>query len=85
MLRYRTGLGTLLMGLHTTVAANLPPINKVMLTCFLSNRRAADFYRKCGFEKDAISPEARKLRSGKTCVPDYMIMSKTVLHSAASP
>jgi RimJ/RimL family protein N-acetyltransferase len=66
------------MTFHSTVAANLPPVTKVMLTCFLSNQRALDFYRKLGFEKDAISPEARELRGGKTFTPDYVIMSKTV-------
>jgi ribosomal protein S18 acetylase RimI-like enzyme len=66
------------MGFHETIATNLPPITKVMLTCFLSNQRALDFYRKMGFEKDSISPGTRKLRSGKTFTPDYVIMSKAV-------
>lgn len=74
----RTGLGSLLMSFHATVAANLPPVTKVMLTCFLSNQRALGFYRKLGFEKDAISPEPRTLRGGTTVAPDYVIMSKTV-------
>ncbi|KAK4136290.1 acyl-CoA N-acyltransferase [Trichocladium antarcticum] len=73
-----TGLGSLLMSFHATVAANLPPVTKVMLTCFLSNQRALGFYRKLGFEKDAISPEPRTLRGGTTVAPDYVIMSKTV-------
>lgn len=66
------------MNLHSTVAANLPPVTKVMLTCFLSNRSGLDFYEKLGFEKDDISPGPRKLRYGKTFTPDYVIMSKTI-------
>ncbi|AEO67834.1 c7659e7d-6157-4a82-81fb-57eb36003b2b [Thermothielavioides terrestris] len=79
-----TGLGTLLMGFHSTVAANLPPVTKVMLTCFLSNQRGLAFYRKLGFEKDEISPGPRKLRYGKTFVPDHVIMSKPVRSSTES-
>jgi N-alpha-acetyltransferase 40 len=66
------------MGFHSTVAANLPPITKVMLTCFLSNQRGLDFYTKLGFEVDEISPVPRKLRYGKTFTPDYVILSKPV-------
>ncbi|KAK4201700.1 acyl-CoA N-acyltransferase [Triangularia verruculosa] len=72
-----TGLGSLLMGFHTTVALNLPPITKVMLTCFLSNARGLAFYRKLGFERDDISPVGRVLR-GKVVEPDYVIMSKRI-------
>lgn len=79
----RTGLGSLLMGFHSTVAANLPPVTKVMLTCFLSNQRALGFYRKLGFEKDDISPGPRKLRHGRIFNPDYVIMSKTIRSEAA--
>ncbi|KAK0713907.1 acyl-CoA N-acyltransferase [Lasiosphaeria miniovina] len=73
-----TGLGSLLMSFHTTVAASLPPVTKVMLTCFLSNQRGLDFYKKLGFEVDDISPGPRNLRSGKVFNPDYVIMSKAV-------
>ncbi|KAI1138301.1 acyl-CoA N-acyltransferase [Hypoxylon sp. FL0543] len=73
-----TGLSKTLMGFLESVAANTPPIGKVMLTCFLSNERALAFYQKSGFEKDEISPEPRKLRFGKEFVPDYVIMSKVV-------
>ncbi|KAI5921064.1 acyl-CoA N-acyltransferase [Camillea tinctor] len=74
-----TGLGKLLLGLHESVAANTPPIKKVMLTCFLSNMHAHEFYKKRGFEKDKISPEPRKLRYGKEFIPDYLIMSKVIV------
>ncbi|KAK3904709.1 acyl-CoA N-acyltransferase [Staphylotrichum tortipilum] len=78
-----TGLGSLLMSFHSTVAANLPPITKVMLTCFLSNKRGLDFYKKLGFEIDHISPVPRTLR-GKTFNPDYVIMSKPVVSIPAA-
>lgn len=74
----RCGLGKVLMGFLVTVAENLPPVTKVMLTSFLSNEQALKFYRGMGFEKDAISPEPRKLRYGKVFNPDYVIMSKEV-------
>jgi ribosomal protein S18 acetylase RimI-like enzyme len=70
------------MAFHTTVAINLPSVTKVMLTCFLSNQNGLRFYRKLGFEKDEISPQARVLRSGKTREPDYVILSKRVLRAA---
>ncbi|OTB17237.1 hypothetical protein K445DRAFT_9958 [Daldinia sp. EC12] len=73
-----TGLGRTLMGFLESVAINTPPIEKVMLTCFLSNQKAFAFYKKLGFEKDEISPEPRKLRFGKEFIPDYVIMSKIV-------
>lgn len=66
------------MGFHILLAKRLPPITKVMLTVFLVNQRAVQFYRKLGFEEDAISPGPRKLRFGKIFSPDYIIMSKRV-------
>lgn len=66
------------MGLLENVAINSPPITKVMLTCFLSNQRAFNFYKKLGFAEDEISPKPRKLRYGKVFVPDYVIMSKAI-------
>ncbi|OTA76949.1 hypothetical protein M434DRAFT_87818 [Hypoxylon sp. CO27-5] len=76
-----TGLGKTLMEFLESVAANTPPVEKVMLTCFLSNERALAFYRKLGFKRDEISPEPRKLRFGKEFIPDYVIMSKVVSSS----
>lgn len=66
------------MGYLVTVAENLPPITKVMLTCFLSNERALGFYRGMGFEKDGISPEPRTLRLGRVFEPKYVIMSREI-------
>lgn len=77
-----TGMAALLIGFLSCVAQSLPPINKVMLTCFLSNEKALCFYRKAGFVTDETSPGERKLRFGKTFVPDYVIMSKPVVHDA---
>lgn len=56
----------------------MPPIKKVMLTCFLANQRGLNFYKKLGFERDEISPVPRELRHGKVFNPDYVIMSKPV-------
>ncbi|KAK8121715.1 hypothetical protein PG984_010385 [Apiospora sp. TS-2023a] len=75
-----TGLGRQLLEYHEQVARHTPTVEKVMLTCFLSNERALAFYRKLGFETDEMSPEPRKLRFGKVFVPDYMIMSKSVVN-----
>ncbi|KAI1298213.1 acyl-CoA N-acyltransferase [Xylaria venustula] len=74
----RTGLARLLMSFLEDVASHTPPVNKVMLTCFLSNQRALNFYRSLGFTKDPISPEPKKLRYGREFIPDYVIMSKNV-------
>ncbi len=73
----RTGLGALLLGFHSVVAHNLPPVTKVMLTVFVSNERAVVFYHKQHFVLDAISPPTRTLR-GSTYEPDYLILSKTI-------
>jgi len=73
---YRSsGLGRLLMSFHAVVAEQIPGLEKVMLTCFVANRRARAFYEKLGYAKDEISPEPRNLRFGKVFVPDYVIMS----------
>ncbi|KAM0335513.1 hypothetical protein ACHAQA_000561 [Verticillium albo-atrum] len=77
-----TGLAALLMGFQQTIAESIPLIEKVMLTCFTSNTKALAFYRKLGFEKDALSPGERRLRHGKVFVPDYLIMSRLVKRSS---
>ncbi|KIH87675.1 hypothetical protein SPBR_05235 [Sporothrix brasiliensis 5110] len=74
-----SGLGRVLLGFQSIVAHNLgPPVEKVMLTCFLSNERALRFYEREGFATDASAPKTRRLRHGKTFVPDYTILSKAV-------
>ncbi|KAI0550531.1 acyl-CoA N-acyltransferase [Xylaria curta] len=77
-----TGLGRLLMSFLESVAAHTPPIEKVMLTCFLSNQKALAFYKSMGFTQDPISPVPKKLRYGREFIPDYAIMSKTVERKA---
>lgn len=74
----------MLMGFLETVATTIPPIEKVMLTCFLRNTKAVAFYKKMGFVKDAISPEERRLRGGRVFVPDYVILSRKVPRTATS-
>lgn len=75
-----TGLAKLLMGLLETVAHNIDVVDKVMLTVFTCNKRAVEFYQKCGFTRDGISPQPRTLRSGKVKTPEYEILSKRVEH-----
>lgn len=73
----RTGLGKLLMGYLGVVAESIAGVEKVMLTCFVSNESARRFYEGLGFGVDEWSPGERKLR-GKRVVPDYVIMSRRV-------
>lgn len=75
-----TGLAKLLMDLLETVAYNIDVVDKVMLTVFTCNKRAVEFYQKCGFVRDEISPQPRTLRGGKVKVPEYEILSKRVEH-----
>ncbi|TAQ87662.1 hypothetical protein B7494_g4002, partial [Chlorociboria aeruginascens] len=58
------GLGQELMTRLYGIAQNITGVQKVMLTVFVNNERALNFYRKLGFEKDAFSPEPRVLRNG---------------------
>lgn len=58
------------------VAENVAAVEKVMLTCFVSNTSGLKFYEKLGFDKDDYSPRERKLRGGKVVMPDYVILSR---------
>ena len=58
------------------MANYIPSVEKVMLTCFLSNAHGLKFYEKMGFSKDAFSPGDRRLRGGKVLTPDYVILSR---------
>ncbi|KAI8688844.1 N-alpha-acetyltransferase 40 [Fusarium keratoplasticum] len=71
-----TGLGRRLMGYLMDVADNIASVDKVMLTCFVSNASGLKFYEKLGFDKDDYSPRERKLRGGKVVIPDYVILSR---------
>jgi RimJ/RimL family protein N-acetyltransferase len=66
------------MGFLDTVASKIPEVEKVMLTCFLSNQKALQFYRKLGFTTDEYSPPPKSLRNGTKVEADYIIMSKRV-------
>jgi N-alpha-acetyltransferase 40 len=79
------GLGAHLMDLAQSIAENVG-VEKVMLTCFLSNKKAHGFYAKRGYVADACSPEDRRTRS-KVIKPDYVIMGKVLgssVHSAVN-
>ncbi|KAK4228133.1 acyl-CoA N-acyltransferase [Podospora fimiseda] len=73
-----TGLGCLLMGFLEKVARSIKSVEKVMLTCFLSNEGGLKFYKRLGFSRDEISPVERRLRGDKVIRPDYVILSKVV-------
>jgi RimJ/RimL family protein N-acetyltransferase len=70
------GVGGFLMRLVDGIAKEAG-VEKVMLTCFLSNENALAFYKKFGFEVDACSPGDRRMRN-KVVKSDYVIMSKDV-------
>jgi len=68
------GLGRHLMVLAEEIAKRVG-VEKVMLTCFVSNNTAREFYVRQGYGPDECSPRERKTRN-KTVKPDYVIMSK---------
>jgi ribosomal protein S18 acetylase RimI-like enzyme len=70
------GLGNHLMHVADLLAQKIG-LAKVMLTCFLCNKKAYRFYADHGFLKDACSPEDRKTRN-KVVAVDYAILSKDV-------
>ena len=49
---------------------------KSMLTVFVCNAAAMEFYERLGYRIDEFSPEPRKLRNGVVKEPDYHILSK---------
>jgi RimJ/RimL family protein N-acetyltransferase len=71
------------MGHLMDVAENIPAVEKTMLTCFVSNASGLKFYEKLGFTKDEYSPRERKLRGGKTVIPDYVILSRRTTRANA--
>ncbi|KAF3014150.1 hypothetical protein E8E14_000141 [Neopestalotiopsis sp. 37M] len=81
-----TGLGRHLMGFLERVATHTPTVGKVMLTCFVQNSDAFDFYKKLGFDVDEISPKPRVFRDGREVGSDYVIMNwdRTVMNSLPS-
>lgn len=76
-----TGLARTLMQLLDSVAAKIPTVEKVMLTCFTQNTRAFKFYTKIGYGIDPSTPPIKQLRNGTKVGSDYMILSKRINHS----
>lgn len=76
------GCGRDLMRLAEQLAERVG-VDKVMLTCFVSNQKALAFYQSLGYRPDVCSPADRKLRN-KTMKADYVIMSKDVKHQKPS-
>ncbi len=72
----RVGLGAHLMQLAEDIARRVG-VRKVMLTCFLSNLKAQQFYEKRGFARDICSPDDRQTRK-RIVEVDYVIMSKAI-------
>lgn len=75
------GLGSHLLHAAEDIACRVG-VEKIMLTCFLSNEKAIAFYRKHGYVKDVCSPGDRTVRR-KVLKIDYWIMSKKVARSRA--
>lgn len=71
----RTGIGSHLMQLLENIARKILIAEKVVLSCFVKNKRAVDFYKKRGYKLDELSPPSRKLRTGVVIEPDYITMS----------
>ncbi|TKA32435.1 hypothetical protein B0A50_01542 [Salinomyces thailandicus] len=74
------GNGKVLMKMAMDIAKGLG-VEKVMLTCFLSNEIALAFYRSLGYETDTCSPQEKRTRK-KLVKPDYVILSKRVRDSS---
>lgn len=77
----RSALGSHLMALAESIAVKVG-VEKVMLTCFLSNEKALHFYRGRNYEKDVCSPDDRRTRK-KVVKVDYAILSKKVTDVAS--
>jgi GNAT superfamily N-acetyltransferase len=77
------GLGNHLIQVTERLASNMG-LDMVMLTCFLCNKKAHQFYTDRGFGKDACSPADRKTRN-KVVAVDYVIMSKAAPATVAEP
>jgi ribosomal protein S18 acetylase RimI-like enzyme len=73
------------MDLLDVIAARIKIAEKLMLSCFVRNTRAVQFYRKRGYNVDECSPEPRILRSGEGKAADYLIMSKSIARRSKEP
>lgn len=72
----KLGLGSHLMSAAEDIAQRVG-VEKVMLTCFLSNEHALRVYEKRGYKVDACSPEDRTVRR-RIVKADYVILSKSL-------
>ncbi|KAL8947709.1 MAG: hypothetical protein Q9222_006033 [Ikaeria aurantiellina] len=73
----RKGIGKHLMSLMEEVGRRVG-VEKSMLTVFVENQSALNFYENLGYSRDENSPEARTLRNGKVKMPSYVILSKSL-------
>ena len=71
------GIGKQLIGMMEE-AGRKAGVAKAMLTVFVENKGALDFYKKLGYAEDDFSPEPRKLRNGVVKNPTYVILSKSL-------
>jgi ribosomal protein S18 acetylase RimI-like enzyme len=66
------------MALMHEVAGKIETVEKMMLTVFVRNDRAVQFYYRLGFQLDEFSPPPRTLRDGRVVEGSYVILSKAV-------
>ncbi len=69
------GLGKHLMRIMEEIGTRVG-VEKAMLTVFVANDGAIQFYARLGYGEDEYSPKPRKLRGGKSKRADYVILSR---------
>lgn len=69
------GLGGHLMSMMEGIGMKIG-VEKAMLTVFVANGGAVEFYGGLGYGEDEFSPRPRKLRNGVVKKADYVILSK---------
>ena len=71
------GIGKQLVNIVSHIGQNAG-VEKIMLTVFVRNSHAAEWYTHLGFSLDEFWPEARTLRSGPVKQTDYRILSRPI-------
>ncbi|CAF9916395.1 MAG: hypothetical protein GOMPHAMPRED_000984 [Gomphillus americanus] len=71
------GIGKQLINMVSQIGQNAG-VEKIMLTVFVRNSHATEWYTRLGFTLDEFWPEARTLRSGPVKQTDYRILSRPV-------
>jgi len=71
------GLGGRLMRILEGIGSKVG-VDKAMLTVFVANQGAVEFYSRLGYEEDEYSPKPRRLRNGVVKKADYVILSKVL-------